>query len=814
MTFAAPPATGLQPETLCALASKITVEQATALLALIPMPSGTPCLIPVVQTVTCAWPFAARELGTIVPSIKDAEAAIDSLRHYCNSAAELPSEFRSFGDANRLPLRGFVHDFPLYSMASRAPPDSLRFPELVAMVIICFATLRNASDRKGLDFQRFADRVRAGSRDVRRIPTAICSLLPVASSIATYHPALSELLADRHHGAESTQHLADLERLLRVALEESPPPPRPRGRRQPRSPDEQCWEVHEQRDEDSGHSVRLWTAVREDETDREAAAAGCAPGEFSSTTSYAEAALPEPRTLQDNLSPAAAAIRRRRQLDYIARAAQQLPRRWDRLQPGDIRHLLQELLVLRDSGPNAHCLQIPGPELAAFVAVCFWLSLPPDVCVRLTIIDALADLPRSAEPGSITYVRKARCWCLPILDAGVKGAAAAQRTGQARPRATRLLLPDVASIGDWLVPLLVAGAEAKAFRRPAAEYLTQVRRWLNAIDPIPPKRLTWSRLEATIFWTIAESSADLATAVLTLSRFHRDAKTQLHYYCPTIVDLQKAYHDACTSLLSFAHPPWPRGEPPPHLGGAGYAGSQLCPTLEAVRLLASGLAETVEQARHAHSSTNYLVDVHNAVATYTGAMLGFSTGYRSVADPLTSVEHFHLASRRVVIADKTSDAANGIRVAIVPEMLCKQLSLYLQHLRALALSLPILNPTTHRQLLALLNASRSEKPLPLLFLLQLDGSFVSMRPATVGPRFRAVGYRLALNANRHYLRTRLRERGASGEEVNSFMGHWQLGQEPFHPFATLGLDTLQERIAPLLQEILAETGWHPLPGLA
>ena len=139
---------------------------------------------------------------------------------------------------------------------------------------------------------------------------------------------------------------------------------------------------------------------------------------------------------------------------------------------------------------------------------------------------------------------------------------------------------------------------------------------------------------------------------------------------------------------------------------------------------------------------------------------------------------------------------------------------YLEHLRALLFHVALLNNATHERLRALLFSLPNAKPLPVLFFLDADARVQAMRPAHLAPRLSAIGIKLPLNANRHYLRTVLREDGATGEEAAQLLGQWQLGQEPHGQFSTIGYDDLEERVAAKLENLLSKAGWRPLRGLA
>jgi hypothetical protein len=816
---------------LCALVEGLDGQAAAALLDLVSIPVAAPCLGQVITNLTNVWSRVRFHLATASIPTNEAWRALHFLQRASTKLRRLVQHFDRFGDARHLPLRNLVDAHPVYAMLSREALDIDRFHEALAAVIASHARLAKLSACKDLAMDRFADRLRGGCRDVRRLPVSICELLPATQSLreddvdltnllardplADYHAALTQLFGDPKHGLEWREHLKGLELLLRAAIEEAPPLRRDPGSRKGKGAAEQRWSVTgSPPDDDDLPRVRIWSSTEIDDDAREAEKAGCAPGETPGPVVYAMAELPEPEATDPDPSPSSFAVQALRQADYIAAAAQHLPRRWDRLQPSDVRKLFIELHKLASTPPAGRSPLIPPRELAAFVAVTFWLSAPADRVRQLRVVRGAAEFPKRADAGTFVYASGDHCWCLPVMTPDVKQAAAVQRTGQARPLAQRLILPDAGNVGRWLEPLLNDGQCRQVFEHQIAEYVTAAKQWLNSIDPKAPHRLTWQRLETTVFWAIANGSTDLPTAVLTLARKHADAATPLHYYAPTVASLRAEYLDACGELNSYIDSPVPPATTSLPLDAEGHAGSALCPLDEVTQLLVGGLTSTLSAARRNVKSPTYVIDLHNAFAVYVSLMLGTPTGYRAVCDPLSRVDHFDVTNGKCIIADKTGDRQHGVRVALLPPLLCEQLNLYMVHLHALLLRLELLNAETHRRLQSLLENTRIDDPLPVLFLLDLDGAVRSLRPRSLGPRLKAIGFHLPLNSNRHFLRTKLRECGATGEEIALLMGHWRWGQEPFNPFASFGFDDLEKRIAPLLQDLLVKAGWRARRGLS
>ena len=100
--------------------------------------------------------------------------------------------------------------------------------------------------------------------------------------------------------------------------------------------------------------------------------------------------------------------------------------------------------------------------------------------------------------------------------------------------------------------------------------------------------------------------------------------------------------------------------------------------------------------------------------------------------------------------------------------------------------------------------SVEEGKAPLLFFVE-DDKIKFVRPALLEKRLTSV-LPLPLNWHRHFMRTKLRQLGFSGQQVDAWMGHAGFGGEAFSRYSGLAMRDLKdiaERIDTFLTDQLS-----------
>jgi hypothetical protein len=142
----------------------------------------------------------------------------------------------------------------------------------------------------------------------------------------------------------------------------------------------------------------------------------------------------------------------------------------------------------------------------------------------------------------------------------------------------------------------------------------------------------------------------------------------------------------------------------------------------------------------------------------------------------------------------------------------EQLDLYRLHCRRLRNDLLQISP----QLQELLSDENE-------FLVLLNGKLEEMHKVIpknlsnilsnfVGPK--GARYILPVNANRHYLRSNLLSMGCPSDVLNVFMGHWELGEEPWCGYSAMNPISYRNKIKGYLEQFLLDDGWKPIAGFS
>jgi len=229
-----------------------------------------------------------------------------------------------------------------------------------------------------------------------------------------------------------------------------------------------------------------------------------------------------------------------------------------------------------------------------------------------------------------------------------------------------------------------------------------------------------------------------------------------------------------------------------------------------------------------------VIDYHNAYAAYTAFLLMFATGYRAVHNPLPSLALHLRAYRLLGISDKDDSDFTHARLVCMPELLERQLSYYTEHLKMLAELLRCREPKladtvdhllmVDEQLLSLglsdaarwyqavRNSRRELGPLFHFKSVYRQWHAINLFPKALSG-FLPDHLTLPTNAGRHWMKSQLIQRNVDPELIDWQMGHWMTGQAPLGYYSALSHVEVSRYLAPILDEMLKEVGWQPLPSL-
>lgn len=340
-----------------------------------------------------------------------------------------------------------------------------------------------------------------------------------------------------------------------------------------------------------------------------------------------------------------------------------------------------------------------------------------------------------------------------------------------------------------------------------AELEKDVKELLSTINRKTGARLTAHRLGAHLFNMLNTGDADLTAACLITGRMPSfGQQTSLYYYAPSTSYIEQQYVEAMREIEQQCATSLPKSDEIKPVcaaanlapfGNPQYVGSKLVPKTTYVNDLVATLQHRVKSARKGVQPLE-LFTMHNAYVAYTVAMLMFSTGYRSIRDPLPKWKNISLSRRMIVIADKTDDKESHARFLPLTSLMVEQLAHYQRHRRGLIDRLEFY--------------LQKQWETPFMFLNQ-SGTPQEVTPSRLEEHLQ---WRDTppLNINRHYLHTQLKERGLASEVVDAFMGHWDAGQAPWDNYSTFCPREYCALIAPVIEKLMKAQGWKALKGKA
>ncbi|MGM0982147.1 MAG: hypothetical protein ACQEXG_01790 [Pseudomonadota bacterium] len=496
-------------------------------------------------------------------------------------------------------------------------------------------------------------------------------------------------------------------------------------------------------------------------------------------------------------SPIQSMYRSKYKSKHITKNAQLVPHRWSALSQIEVRHLFQHLSESKDA--------ISGSRTA--LAISLITGKPFEHVIKARIVNKLTHVPRKIDHDDIFIVLENCCWVSGVLELEDRRQSKSQWHGifESVKGHIRTVIP----IHFWMLiaPYLATAAQrsttksAALFNNTHSEKLeVSCQETLSELNKKHRILLTLHRIKDIVFNFIIKKGGDIADACLiTGSHPPTGHISSLYYYAPTEKHLNNIYSQAVVKILGqnpgICLEKFERIEIKFH---AERVGSPITPrpayVSEAVSEMLGRFTSPTEKQYH----PDHFIEMHNTITIYTIMMMNFSTGYRSIKDPLSEFEQLNLRRKSMVIADKVNNSMHNARVVPITDIFIRQLHQYRLHC----------DFVKHR--LRLFFNYETSRP---FFLLNNN-----LEPKPVTPdrlqRHLALKDNPPLNVNRHYLRTRLRELHVPGEHVDIFMGHWGIDQNPFGRHSTFNIKNYLTSVRNALNIILLDNNWKVMEGLA
>ncbi|MGO2236324.1 MAG: hypothetical protein ACTH5B_19875 [Marinomonas sp.] len=408
--------------------------------------------------------------------------------------------------------------------------------------------------------------------------------------------------------------------------------------------------------------------------------------------------------------------------------------------------------------------------------------------------------PSKAKITSVLSNEK-RIWFIKVASVQRKKRLTHDLLAQCRVVESYIKIPDEFGLANFLKAQHKEHLDSKETGRIFKKKLPQYRLILNELLRFLPNgnRLNEHKIANFLPAHITHQTGDVAATILSTGQYLPLGKTLLHYSAPSPHYLEsvrrKVWDALCHDipLPSFIEP-----EADELSTTFTPSVSQLCPTFDSI-------ISMVRHTKSAISSANKsgdILDTHNMMTYYTVQMFAYGTGVRAICSPLSCVTAFDPNTKTVVISDKDGDDFYNSRLCILPQLVCRQLEAYQDHVEQL-------KKTTY---FSAIN-DNSLIGIPDYFYLDKYVNPIEIKPS-ISFALQAPFLNLPMNSNRRFIRTYLMEKGVSGELINAFMGHWGVGQEPWGKFSTCSPFGLIEMVAPHIDELLTALNFTIERGLA
>lgn len=526
-------------------------------------------------------------------------------------------------------------------------------------------------------------------------------------------------------------------------------------------------------------------------------------------------------------------------VSHISMSNQRLPFTLNQLARHEVALFLDELDVLATTPGSIN--GILNQEVAVFCTIAFWTSRTTSEVTNTKLTPAIFRVDQS-----IAICRDKNGSCFFVVSpftTPLKTDVEKNARSQALQLARRydLTIPERAMkiLGPWLDQITFSYELQDIFHHVAKKYEDAIDDFFKYVRKKHDCRLNANRAFKYMHDLISGlPKSDITVAMAISGRSDNLGKVNLHYTAHAISTIKHLYQcavtkalltpiSACTDLIDHEQikqevvtmertPDHESAHPVDQIKSikGAHIGSCFVPRDETVSKLVRVMLERLQQLRKMiQLETDYIIDFHNEFVTYTILLVGFCTGYRAVHDPLLQKAEIDLTSGFAVISDKDDDSFFNARIVWLPPICLQQLEAYSEHLQDLGKYLFGINQRLFFKSRGNnITGRRAERSTPGLFYLDGAHEQIEVCPKRIETYLKSIGFSLPVNANRHYLRTNLIKAGCPIEIVNTFMGHAEMGQEPWGKHSGLSPHTYRDELSKQLVPLIAAGGWRVEPG--
>ena len=311
-------------------------------------------------------------------------------------------------------------------------------------------------------------------------------------------------------------------------------------------------------------------------------------------------------------------------------------------------------------------------------------------------------------------------------------------------------------------------------------------------------RFTPGRVRRTLSRLLQDSGRDVVKTMLITGDTFGWSQAPLYYTAPQVSDLQELYLRVASSVFGGEIYQIPHSEE--------RVGAQLLRLLDTRRTVTAAAAQKLEFASSMKAGPKRSRAVHNAIVDYLALMLLDTCGHRPTdALFLLLLADFDLEGLSATFQDKSTGPALTTRFVAIPQILVKQIQIYLRHLEALASEV---SGDVKKHVLSVFQGGS-----PLLFKFSDDGSVYKPKISDWSKGLPEACTQLPMNGGRTTIATRGRELGAHPEAILTQLGHLEAVGFPFSDCSPTIPLHLAAELAPVLDAVALEAGWRCLVGL-
>lgn len=486
----------------------------------------------------------------------------------------------------------------------------------------------------------------------------------------------------------------------------------------------------------------------------------------------------------------------RNQYRAMAMRAQHLPTVDSRLQLYELKVLLH---WISEQSTNEFS------DLWCRVLCSLLLGMPLETVDQIVVYDVPPDLAAS-NPPAFGLCRHPYCWIIPSITIEEAFVPPADQRDLYLKTAAWVALPlpfDAAdgvfkeAIGRFIFRIGRIDSKRRIFPELSSSTSGELSQAISRLNSHYGTQLTAKRIAGFFPRYLTNVTGDVALSCIALGCADQDRRAaRLNYYAPLTDEVSATYSKSLellwksTGASKVFLPSIDQVTSP----SAGLRiGSAAVADPRQLSLAINGLASNVSTSRVELGGD--FETFHNLFTGYTVAMVLWGSGIRAVHDPiewaLMTVDEGDL-----FVSDKDGDEYADSRVVYPPGCALGQLKAYKCHLKSSRDRGFLEFDATYEDRIFLVHQGKPDVVTPKK-LTEIWGDSFPFR----------------VSAQRHFLRTFLRERGAKAVMVDAWLGHGSWGEEAYGAYSCLSAFDMRAEIFPLLEALMADCGWQVLQGL-